>query len=123
MIDYVGLNILAGIYALIIGYAVGRYLQDGHYRKLLRKSSEDYNSTIQDLHERYDLLAMENKRLHHDVGLVQNLQEHNERLELENLCMEHDIQTLENDVKHWKSKATDCTTYGTASPTDILEED
>ena len=45
MIDYVGLNILAGTYALMLGYAIGRFFQDNHYRRLLRGVSEDNNAT------------------------------------------------------------------------------
>ena len=52
MIDYVGLNILAGIYALMLGYAIGRFFQDSHYRKLLRGASEGYNETIRELRKR-----------------------------------------------------------------------
>ena len=83
MIDYVGLNILAGIYALMLGYAIGRFFQDSHYRKLLRGASEGYNETIRELRKR------------------------NMQLEQDNLCADHDVQMLEEEVKDWKHKAAE----------------
>lgn len=83
MIDYVGLNILAGIYALMLGFAVGRFFQDSHYRKLLREASDDYNETIRLLRER------------------------NTKLEQDNLCADHDVQMLEEEVKDWKHRAAE----------------
>lgn len=83
MIDYVGLNILAGTYALMLGYAIGRFFQDNHSRKLLRGVSEDYNETIRVLRER------------------------NTQLEQDSLCAEHVVQMLEEEVTDWKRKAAE----------------
>lgn len=83
MIDYVGLNILAGIYALMLGYAIGRFFQDSHYRKLLRGASEDYNETIRLLRERNMLLQ-------------QDL-----------MAAERKASSLKDDVDHWRHEAVE----------------
>ena len=83
MIDYVGLNILAGIYALMLGYAIGRFFQDSHYRKLLRGASEDYNETIRELRERNMLLQ-------------QDL-----------MAAERKASSLKDDVDHWRHEAVE----------------
>ena len=83
MIDYVGRNILAGIYALMLGYAIGRFFQDSHYRKLLRGASEDYNETIRELRERNMLLQ-------------QDL-----------MAAERKASSLKDDVDHWRHEAVE----------------
>ena len=83
MIDYVGLNILAGIYAIILGYAIGRFFQDSHYRKLLREASDDYNETIRELREREMLLQRD---------LTDS---------------ERKASSLKEDVDHWRHEAVE----------------
>lgn len=83
MIDYVGLNILAGIYAIMLGYVVGRFFQDSHYRKLLRGASEDYKETIRELRER-------NTQLHQDLTDAKR-----------------EASSLKDDVYHWKHEAVE----------------
>lgn len=83
MIDYVGLNILAGIYALMLGFAIGRFFLDSHYRKLLRDASEDYNETIH------------------------VLREHNTLLQQDLVDAKREASSLKDDVDHWKAKAAE----------------
>lgn len=83
MIDYVGLNILAGVYALMLGYAIGRFFQDSHYRKLLREASDDYNETIRELREREMLLQRD---------LTDS---------------ERKASSLKEDVDHWRHEAVE----------------
>ena len=83
MIDYVGLNILAGVYALMLGFAIGRFFQDSHYRKLLREASDDYNQTIMELRERNMLLQ-------------QDLTD-----------AERKASSLKEDVDHWRHEAVE----------------
>ena len=83
MIDYVGLNILAGVYAIMLGYALGRFFQDCHYRKLLRGASEGYNETIRKLRER-------NTQLEQDLEYA-----------------EREASRLKDDVDRWKHEASE----------------
>lgn len=83
MIDYVGLNILAGIYAIILGYAIGRFFHDRHYRNLLRDASDDYNQTIMELRER-------------NAMLQQDLTD-----------AKREASRLKDDVDHWRHEAVE----------------
>ena len=76
MIDYVGLNILAGVYALMLGFAIGRFFQDSHYRKLLREASEDYNETIRVLRERNTQLEQKLSKKQHEYDVLRNKCDH-----------------------------------------------